>query len=792
MRLRYLVVAMALFAATACVDESFQIDKASTQVTIGGDVTTLPLGYLDKQKLGDFITVEDLEGLKVDENGNYSLSFAGDGEEISIDGVENSFDIERTVTTFVADYPAFDLTGAACTIQQPFNITPNFGALNIPQNVSISIPAGYKITAEADGEISEVLKYNVPEYLASINRIYFKPQVSGDKGARIDMTLRLGDIASINGGGHINLELIANEGLELYDRYGKELKAVSQQGGKCTYKIADGYTFASGTKEIKFSAFVASIANSSTVKNGLLSMPIELGYNVSFDLTTRANKLALNNMPELYMDAKFQYQDADIELNEVVLLEHGALADATTPITIDNLPAEVKSVKKVTFSDNSPIHFLSEGLDWLDDATAKNIIIEAELPDYLTLRDDKSQGYDPATHTLRISLSDLRKQIHLNLDALTFAGDGIEPNNGMVTLDFAPDIAVYIKGGTEVKLSKILHNNEIEFSAGFDDTTLELVALEGKIAYQYEESATIDMGGIEDEISLKIANAGVSPVITINVENPLTLDANVSASLVPVFDGVAKNENSIDIDDVVIKSAKVVNGNIQSTATTLILADESLRNNYSDEKYTFVACNLGKLLQGSIPDEVKFNMVFSTDENVVHSFYVANSYSVNYSYDVNIPLEFDNKLDIEIESTIDGLSETFADLEDQDVSVKGVSLIAEVVNTIPIDFTFGAEFLDAQGKATEASLVIPESNNTIKGSVDGETEAKSTLRVSLDLGNSGNINQLADVDAIRLKLKALRSANGSCALNAEQYISLKLQLEVNGKIKADLDNINNL
>ena len=91
-----------------------------------------------------------------------------------------------------------------------------------------------------------------------------------------------------------------------------------------------------------------------------------------------------------------------------------------------------------------------------------------------------------------------------------------------------------------------------------------------------------------------------------------------------------------------------------------------------------------------------------------------------------------------------------------------------------------------------ASLVIPESNNTIKGSVDGETEAKSTLRVSLDLGNSGNINQLADVDAIRLKLKALRSANGSCALNAEQYISLKLQLEVNGKIKADLDNINNL
>ena len=789
MRLRYLVAAMALFAATACVDESFQIDKASTQVTIGGDITTLPLGYLEKQKLGDFITVEDLEGLKVDANGNYSLSFAGDGEEISIDGIETSFDIEKTMTTFVADYPEFDLSGSVCSIQQPFSITPNFGSLNIPQNVSISIPAGYKITAAADGEISEVLKYNVPEYLSTIKRVYFKPQSSGDKGARIDLTLRLGDIASINGGGHINLELIANEGLELYDKNGKELKAVSQQAGKCIYKIADGYTFSSSTNEIKFSVFVASIANNTTVTNNLLSMPIELGYNVEFDLTTRANRLTLSNMPELMMNAKFQYQDADIVLNEVVLLEHGALADASAPITIDNLPAEVKSVKKVSFSNNSPIHFLSEGLNWLDDATAEHIIIEATLPDYLTLRDDKNQGYDAAAHTLRMSLKDLRKQIHLNLDALTFAGDGIVPKNGVLTLDFTPDIAVYIEAGTEVKLSQILHGNEIEFSAGFDDTTIELVSLEGKIAYQYEESATIEMGGLDEEISLNIANAGVSPIITINVENPLTLDANVSASLVPVFDGVAKSENSVTIDNVVIKAATVVNNQIKNTQTILVLADESLRGNYASEKYTFVACNLGKLLQGALPDEVKFNVAFSTDEDVVHSIYVTDSYTVTYSYDVNIPLAFDEKLDITIESTVDGLSETFADLEDMNVSVKGISLIAEVVNTIPIDFAFEAEFLDAQGRATEAALVIPEGYNKIKGSADGKTETQSTLRIGLDLGKSGNINQLAEVDALRLQLKALRSADGSCSLNAEQYISLKLQLELDGKIKADMDNL---
>ena len=297
------------------------------------------------------------------------------------------------------------------------------------------------------------------------------------------------------------------------------------------------------------------------------------------------------------------------------------------------------------------------------------------------------------------------------------------------------------------------------------------------------------MGSIDESLNLRIDNAGVLPIVTLNIENPLTLDAILSASLIPVSGGEAKSENGVAIDNVIIKAATVESGKIKPALTTLVLADESLRGNYASEQYTFVACNLGRILQGSLPEEVKFNVAFSTDENAVSSFYVADSYTVKYGYDVNIPLAFDDKLDITIEETIGDLSETFADLADQDISVKGVSLIAEVVNTIPVDFSFGAEVLDAQGRPTVASLNIPEGYNTIKGSADGKTEVTSTLRIGFDLGSSGNISQLADVDAIKLRFKALRSAEGSCALNAEQYISLKLKLELNGKIKVDFGNI---
>ena len=115
MRLRYLVVALSIFAMTACVDKEFRLDKVSTEVMVGSGTTTIPLGYLEKQKLGDLITVEDVEGLTVDAMGNYSLSFEGEGDEFTVDGINNTFEIEKTITTFSTKYPSW--------IQQ--NITGN-------------------------------------------------------------------------------------------------------------------------------------------------------------------------------------------------------------------------------------------------------------------------------------------------------------------------------------------------------------------------------------------------------------------------------------------------------------------------------------------------------------------------------------------------------------------------------------------------------------------------------------------------------------------------------------------
>lgn len=789
MKLKSLFAAIFLLTATSCVDKDFQIDNVSTQVAVGGDITTLPLGYLDKQKLGDILDTDGIEALSTDADGNYSLSFSGGKSHISIDGIENKFDIPRTTTTFSTEYPSFEITGASCVIDRPYFISTDFGSLHIPEGISVPFPAGHTIKATEQGVVSETLEYEVPKYLAAVKRIYLKPQAKSDKGAVVNLSLSLNDIAAINGGGHITLSLIANDGYELYDKNGNPLQEIDHQGHTTTYQIASNQGFTAGTNQIEFTIYLKSIANDSVVENNKLTIPIEFGYNLSFDITSQANTITINTLPELHINTTLQYHDADIVLNEVMLLEHGALAGNSSEITLNNLPDQIKSIKRVNFSNHSPMHLFAEGLDWLDDAIAQHIVIDAQLPDYLTLHDNQHKGYDAATHTLRTTLDNLRHKIDINLDALVFSGEGITPQDGKVSLDFTPDIAAYIEAGTEVKLSSILHEKQIEFSAGFDSTTLELVSVEGQVEYKYNEQAEIELDDFNNNITFSITNLGLQPVIKLNIENPLTVGAKVSAKLTPVANGEVNNQNCVEINDIEIKAASVTDDIIKSGVTTLILADEALRQNYTNTDYSFVACDLTKLFTGKFPDKILLDFNLSTDKNTSHTIYITDSYTVSFNYDVNIPLTFSDELDITLSKRIENLKSIFENVSDLAITMNQVSIIAEAANTIPLDLEFEAEALSSNGKPTPVSFICSKPNNILKGSIDGIKEEHSTIRITLKLDKEGDISQLAEVDAINLKLRAKRSQDGSVALNSEQYISLKLQVEINEKINVDLSDL---
>ena len=55
-----LLGAVCAFATIACVDQSFDLNNVSKEVTVGSGTTTLPLGYLNDKSLGELLDGNDI------------------------------------------------------------------------------------------------------------------------------------------------------------------------------------------------------------------------------------------------------------------------------------------------------------------------------------------------------------------------------------------------------------------------------------------------------------------------------------------------------------------------------------------------------------------------------------------------------------------------------------------------------------------------------------------------------------------------------------------------------------
>ena len=767
--LKSLAVIAILCMTTACVDKDFRLDEASTEITIAQGTTALKLGYINEKKL------EDILGLAVDpETGNYQFSIEGKGDDTTIDGINHSFDLPEMMNEISAEYPDFELSSAGYQLDKTFAIKPKLLNADIPIN-GIQIPAGYTISASDSNTVEQELNFQVPELIRSIDCVYLKPYENGAPGAKINAKVKLNDLANISAGGHLNFTLSVPKGYALYDEDYKLLE------DGC-FKMAKN-NFSQQDTEFEFVMYLKSINNENPIVDGEMSLPIELNYDLSFSITSRAGLLQLNNLPELQISSMFEYGDAEFVLNDVTLVEYNAPMD--NAISIDNLPDEVKSLNEIALSGYSPITLLVNGFEWIDTKTASYIQFKAKLPEYFVIKDDENTGYDAATHTLSTNLDALRRGVTLNLEALSFGEDGIKPKSGSMSLDFGLDLEAGIEGGTKVKLSDLLYSGYFDIEAGIESTTVDIESVTGAIEYAYEEQMSLNIGDINGGADITIDDTGLSPIIAINITNPLTMSAFIDATLVPVHDGVANTKNSVSISNIEIKAAEYANGTITPKTLKLILAGEEHKAKYSDSEYTFVECNIANLLRGNIPDAIDMELSFKTASGL-STLYAAEKYTVSYDYSVDIPLSFSDKMSLSYSDVIDGIDGTFDGLADMNIKVGDIYLVADIATTIPLDLSFDAELLGTNGQKTSAKLIIPNEGIKIQGSTDGTTEKTSSVRLGIDFGEDNKVSNLADVSAIRLTLSA-KSASSQASLNPNQYISAQLYIELEGGITVDIN-----
>lgn len=783
------ICAMCALAIVSCVDESYRVDKISTEVTVCQETTVLPIGYYETKSLGDLLGDTTLEGLKDDGQGNYSFVFEGTGEPIEFNSITREFEIPKIESSFDVDYPKFDFEMTPILIEKEEDITELSGleAYLSEDRFKGTIPDGVPlptITGDYQFEFGDDdlrVEFDVPEQIKSVDKVIFRDIESGHHGAPMHISVALNGLKDINAGGNLKFNLKVEGGKF------RILDADNQV-------ICDGddytqdYTIEKGADEIDFVIYVESLTNTTAIdENHHLDIPLKLTYDMAFEIDTKAGYFNLSNKPHIKLYADFEYGGADVSVEDNVDLIKCEVPNS--PIQINGLPEELVSVNRVAMKqdENAVLNFFAHGLDWLEDV-AEDLLVEVVLPDYLAMKaiEGEDYSYDANTHTLVASVADLDKGIAIGIDALDFGTEGISSDEyGTITLDFSPKIRAYFKQGSSLNVSALQPESDLELSVGIEQMKLCVESISGKLDYSYGINKEFALTGVED-IDLEIKGLGLKPVFVINITHPLTVDVNLAGSIIPVIDGVDVEANTLKFESVTIPAAEFINGAVVESKVQLILADESLREQYDGSEYTFVACDVAKLLHGSLPESLKIDLTLGVDSSSVETLYIPDNLNISYDYRVDIPLALDNSFEIRYADEIADLKSMFKAVGDLDITVGDVTIIATVTNSTPLQLAATATLKDENGETTDVQLSM-EDGSKILGSSDGVTPKESVVRFNIDLGQEHSISAIGEVDAIAFELVGTSAATeGSVGLSLDQEIGVKLQLEIAGGVTLDL------
>lgn len=148
------------FTIPSCVDDRYDLDKLNTEMTLGGDSLTVPLGSTDTIRLGDILDVEDEEMLKTLEDGGYGLQMK-DSLSVEVPQIDKSqltlqnqvFSQSQQISFGDMSLEDFSIPGIGVNSQVSLNVSPiSMSGFVIPpinesKNESAGV-SGYALSAE--------------------------------------------------------------------------------------------------------------------------------------------------------------------------------------------------------------------------------------------------------------------------------------------------------------------------------------------------------------------------------------------------------------------------------------------------------------------------------------------------------------------------------------------------------------------------------------------------------------------------------------------------------------------
>lgn len=440
-------------------------------------------------------------------------------------------------------------------------------------------------------------------------------------------------------------------------------------------------------------------------------------------------------------------------------------------IELGALGAETPASLTLTFE------FLNTGNLTFGSVTAKNL--EIQLPDFLMF--EKGEVEEGNKLILNDEeLKNAQKVLHvIGYEFGEKAGEGEKPDeNRTITIDGK----VTMKG--QVVTSGIGGSGSLEMTMHVTLGEMTANSVTGVIQPNIDaETTKIELNDLPDflkdeETRLDITN----PVILLIAENPLATPVQIDAVLTPMKNNTQIEGKEVKIEEGYDKKPIELAPNKKNLIALSRTGECTIEGVTSNVKVE----DINNLLE-TIPDDIVVDLQPVVRNEDYYTAELGRAYEMPSSYEVDVPLSFEQNLNIVYNDSVQDLNKDLNDLDK--VILKKANVLLTVDNAIPLKLQLKPENVlikDVYGnELTAVKKTIEEDKQYVTESTDGEKPVTSELVLNL---TSEDTAFLSKIDRICFKLTAVPGSATGVPLKDTQWLKVtSIKLSVPGGVNVDLN-----
>lgn len=521
---------------------------------------------------------------------------------------------------------------------------------------------------------------------------------------------------------------------------------------------------------------------------------VEEGDILQPDATTRVYHLTkkddINVEPTMVKEVTVGATTTDLEAIEIVNNTGVSFSDAevsadittsgdfeATANNIDEALKELGSLRVKTPVDlNLTIDFNISGGDLTFNQVKANKL-KIVFPDYIVFKDDEGiQDNELILDEEVLSVNGSSYTRTLKVEGYKF-GDAVDsgrkPNSeGSLTIkgNISMEGDVVTSGISGTGALALVPNAVLE--------EMNINSVTGVIQPKIKaETTKIELNDLPDFLKDEDTRLDITnPVILLKANNPLNTPVEIDAILTPLRDNTAIAGNSVEIgagDIVLIPGDNMI---------ALSRKGESSIDGATNVKVE----NMNNLLE-TIPDDIDVMLTPVVRNKEYYTAELGKAYEMPASYEVDVPLSFEQGLNIVYNDSVQDLNKDLNDLDK--IRLKNAKIMLSVDNAIPLKLQLKAENVqikDVYGnELTAVKKTMEEDKQYVTESTDGEKPATSELVLSL---TSDDTAFLSKIDRICFKITAVPGSATDVPLKDTQWLKVtSVKLSVPGGVNVDLN-----